>query len=260
MKRCLLIAVALLLLAEPAVAEIAAPIHKTYPGFTRLVFPAESPFSYSLKVEAEGGKVYLELTSSSPTLYDGFAPVAIEDGAVSRLDMAESGGKKAIMILLGPRYHSYRSFLVRRPDRLIVEVVDSAKSRESAWLPVVILDAGHGGRDPGAAGISGGTEKDLCLDMASRVRKLLEKGGTRVVMTRNADYALPHMERASIAHQNKGGLLLSIHASPRSGGGEVVRTYIQDWFSSERKLEESAAPEQVKLHLWGVQQSRHIYR
>lgn len=260
MKRCLLIAVAVLLLAVPAAAEMTASVYKTYPGFTRLVFPAETLFSYGLKVEASGSGRYLELTSSSPVLFEGFAPVTIEDGVVSRLDMSESGGKKSIMIVLGSGYQSYRSFLVRQPDRLVVEVVGRAATKEYAWLPVVVLDAGHGGRDPGAVGLSGGTEKDLCLDMASRVRKLLEKEGARVVMTRNADYALPHMERASIAHQNKGGLFLSIHATPRSTGPEAARIYVQDWQFADRMLEGSAAPDKVKPHLWGVQQSRHIFR
>lgn len=265
MKRFRLILVVALLLFGPMAARgvatdtVAADGYKTHPEFTRLVFPAEVPLNYSLKTESAGDEKYLTLTSDSPELFQGFTPVTIEDGVVRRLDMSESGGGKTIQIALGSRYRAHRSFMVRHPGRLVVEVVGAAEQKGRTGMPVIVIDAGHGGPDSGALIPSGGKEKDLCLDLANKVRKLLEKEGSKVVMTRNADYAVSDAERASIAHRNRGGVFLSIHAAPGPSGGDAVRTYVHDWAVTEAWLEGSTAKAEVKPYLWGVQQLPHIY-
>jgi N-acetylmuramoyl-L-alanine amidase len=79
--------------------------------------------------------------------------------------------------------------------------------------PIVLLDPGHGGRDPGAPGISGTVrEKDLTLSFARELRDLLAKHGrVRVALTRDSDRTLTLEQRAAIARQLGAGLLVSIH-------------------------------------------------
>lgn len=80
-------------------------------------------------------------------------------------------------------------------------------------LPTVVLDAGHGGIDPGATGIDGLHEKHVTLDMAIRVAALLEEGGRyRVVLTRDRDVYLRLRDRVAIARQEAADLFLSLHA------------------------------------------------
>jgi N-acetylmuramoyl-L-alanine amidase len=76
-----------------------------------------------------------------------------------------------------------------------------------------VLDAGHGGIDPGATGISGQHEKHVTLDMAMRVAALLEeRGDIRVVLTRETDTYLRLRDRVAVARREAADLFLSLHA------------------------------------------------
>lgn len=79
--------------------------------------------------------------------------------------------------------------------------------------PIVLLDPGHGGRDPGAPGVSGQVrEKDLALIFSRELRDLLAKRGrVRVAMTREDDRSLTLEQRATIARKLGAGLMVSIH-------------------------------------------------
>ena len=79
--------------------------------------------------------------------------------------------------------------------------------------PIVLIDPGHGGRDPGATGVSGSTlEKDLTLAMAGELADLLEqRGRVRVALTRETDRYLTLEQRAGVARRLQAGLFLSLH-------------------------------------------------
>lgn len=78
--------------------------------------------------------------------------------------------------------------------------------------PLVVIDAGHGGRDPGATG-SGVREKDIVLGLAQALRdRLIAQGGIRVAMTRDDDRLLALDERPEIARRLNADLFISIHA------------------------------------------------
>jgi N-acetylmuramoyl-L-alanine amidase len=79
--------------------------------------------------------------------------------------------------------------------------------------PVIVLDAGHGGKDPGATGINGTMEKDITLRMARELKRLLEASGRyKVVLTRNDDTLLPLRRRFDIARLAGADLFISLHA------------------------------------------------
>ena len=79
--------------------------------------------------------------------------------------------------------------------------------------PLIVLDPGHGGKDPGAISQSGRYEKNLTLTMAKETKKILESSGKyRVLLTRDKDVALALRERIAFAHKNKADLFISIHA------------------------------------------------
>ncbi len=88
--------------------------------------------------------------------------------------------------------------------------------------PLVVIDAGHGGKDPGASG-GGYREKEIVLALALALRdELVEQGGIRVALTREDDRFLTLGERPEIARRLGADLLVSIHADS-SGGEEGVR-------------------------------------
>ena len=129
------------------------------------------------------GLVALRLGGSAPSAADGPALVG----------EARSGG---LTIALPDAVADVRIREARTPGR-----------------PIVLIDAGHGGRDPGAAGVSGTvTEKQLTLAMANELADLLEKRGrVRVAMSRTDDSYLTLDQRAAIARRIGARLYLSLH-------------------------------------------------
>lgn len=77
---------------------------------------------------------------------------------------------------------------------------------------IIVLDAGHGGQDPGAISKNGHFEKDLTLKMAKETKALLEKAGYKVVLTRDRDIFITLRGRVKKAHEAKADLFISIHA------------------------------------------------
>ncbi|MBR5130863.1 MAG: N-acetylmuramoyl-L-alanine amidase [Alphaproteobacteria bacterium] len=103
---------------------------------------------------------------------------------------------------------------------------------------IVVLDPGHGGKDPGAISRSGQYEKHITLAMAKETRRYLEEAGYKVVLTRSTDKAIPLRRRYQIAHEADGDLFISIHADSaknRSARGLSVYTI------SERASDKEAA-------------------
>ncbi len=78
---------------------------------------------------------------------------------------------------------------------------------------VVVLDAGHGGGDPGALGYGGYKEKELTLDIARRVRTVLTERGIKVRLTHDADATVSLAQRADVANNAGAAVLVSIHAN-----------------------------------------------
>lgn len=107
----------------------------------------------------------------------------------------------------------------------------------------VVIDAGHGGHDPGAQS-NGVSESELTLDIALRVRRLLEKQpGVEVVLTRDSDVFIPLEERTAIANREGADLFLSIHANAsRNPKARGVETYFLN-FASNPAAEAVAARE-----------------
>jgi len=116
-------------------------------------------------------------------------------------------------------------------------------------LSRVVIDAGHGGHDTGTIGQGGYTEKELVLDVAQRLKHLIETElGAEVVMTRSDDSFVPLETRTSIANQDQADLFISIHAnSSRVRSVRGVETYFLNFTSSREALEtasrENAASE-----------------
>ncbi|HVH89665.1 MAG TPA: N-acetylmuramoyl-L-alanine amidase [Terriglobales bacterium] len=106
----------------------------------------------------------------------------------------------------------------------------------------IVVDAGHGGHDTGTIGPNGLLEKDLVLDVALRLGKLLEqKLGAEVVYTRHDDTFIPLETRTAIANQNQADLFISIHAnSSRDTSARGVETYYLNFTRSPEALEVAA--------------------
>jgi N-acetylmuramoyl-L-alanine amidase len=108
----------------------------------------------------------------------------------------------------------------------------------------IVIDAGHGGHDPGTIGRGGLQEKDLVLDVALRLEKMVRSElGAEVVMTRDSDVFIPLEERTAIANAKGADLFLSVHAnSSRNSSASGIETYFLN-FAANPHAEEVAARE-----------------
>jgi len=104
----------------------------------------------------------------------------------------------------------------------------------------IVIDPGHGGHDTGTIGPDGLMEKNVCLDVALRLGKLIQKKlpGAQVIYTRKTDVFIPLEERTAIANQARADLFISIHAnSSHDEAARGVETYYLSFTTSPEALE-----------------------
>jgi N-acetylmuramoyl-L-alanine amidase len=108
----------------------------------------------------------------------------------------------------------------------------------------IVIDAGHGGHDPGTIGRRGLQEKELVLDVALRLDRLVRQElGAEVVLTRSTDVFIPLEERTGVANSRGADLFLSIHANAsRNARARGIETYFLN-FARTSHAEEVAARE-----------------
>lgn len=156
-------------------------------------------------------------------------------GPVSRVRRAvqPDGAARIVLDLAGPAQLGRQEIGGRREPGFSFDLVGASPSipLTAAAAPpplrrvddgrrhVIVVDAGHGGHDPGALGVTGLREKDVVLDTALNLRDALEsRGRYRVALTRDADVFLPLPERVRIARDQGADLFLSLHADANANG------------------------------------------
>ncbi|MDX2230252.1 MAG: N-acetylmuramoyl-L-alanine amidase [Leptolyngbyaceae cyanobacterium bins.349] len=105
-----------------------------------------------------------------------------------------------------------------------------------AGRPVVIIDPGHGGPDPGAVGIGGLRETDVVLDISRQVTALLAQQGIAAVLTRDAEYDLGLEPRVQMANRANATVFVSIHANAISMSRPDVNGLETYYFTSGKEL------------------------
>ena len=138
--------------------------------------------------------------------------------------------------------------------KLAVERLNELSSFDNSRVPnriiakkIIVIDPGHGGKDRGAKGIKGLLEKDVVLDIALKLKKLIKKKlDYKVILTRNNDVFIPLQERTEIANGNKADIFISIHANAsKRKDASGIETYYLDFAKSDRALETAARENKV---------------
>jgi N-acetylmuramoyl-L-alanine amidase len=167
----------------------AAAIKKIRPsGFVKKIMVFQSPTSVQLTVRVKG-----QMNSNEPI---------------------PAVGSNDIFVALHPSTEEQAAKYKEREYQHNLE-----RERKRWKLDVVVIDAGHGGKDPGTIGVKKTKEKDVTLAVALKLGKLIEKQlpGVRVVYTRTSDRFVELYRRGQIANESGGKLFISIHcnAMPR---------------------------------------------
>lgn len=103
---------------------------------------------------------------------------------------------------------------IKNTKEIPVVNVDLTKEKNRWKLDTIIIDPGHGGKDPGAIGYRGTKEKDITLDVAKRLVKKIERNmNINTILTRDEDIFIRLQDRTKLANSNNGKLFISIHAN-----------------------------------------------
>lgn len=140
-----------------------------------------------------------------PKEYAGQAVKAIRfgqfDAATSRIVLETRGPAKVIETKAG------------QPFTIEIQGTGQGKAVAMDTKPLIAIDAGHGGQDPGAIGLHGTHEKDVTLNYARALKEaLLRTGRYRVILTRDSDTFVMLPERVAIARKMKADIFISFHA------------------------------------------------
>ena len=231
-------------------------------GKTRLVIETSTRPSYTLSYPQNQLVISLANTAAnssvSPALASGTIVSSISQTQVGdRLQITanlskpiDQISKSQIMILEPNGDNDYRLVLdfaagggAAKSATQSSGAITTAASNSSAHKYVIVIDAGHGGKDPGCIGKNGTKEKDVVLSVAKKLKTKLDASGFKTYLTRSNDTYLKLAQRAEIAEQKKADLFLSLHANAnpsRSMKGFSIYTLSEKASDEEaKKLAES---------------------
>lgn len=195
------------------------------PDATRVVLDLSSTVEYRVFSLANPHRIVVDLKNANAR-----RPLGLPEpkGAVTSVRSgARTGGELRVVLDLSQAVNP-KSFLLPPSEqyghRLVIDLESGAAAaapttRRTAATPergrdvIVVIDAGHGGVDPGASGRSGVREKDVVLAIAKMLKSELERQpGVRPVLTRDGDYLVDLRRRRELARESQADLFISIHA------------------------------------------------
>jgi N-acetylmuramoyl-L-alanine amidase len=250
--------------------------HWSASDYTRVVIDTVGPVSFKKgyltanKTKHLPERIYLDLKPAriEKRFKDN---IPIQDGLLKRVRIAQFNRSTVRVVFDLGKTHKTKIFYLEDPFRIVVDVFGENYFQRASCLPQsskiyrktkgelkdngislaqqlglcvkrVVIDAGHGGKDPGAIGPTGLMEKDVVLKIAKKVASRLKKDlACQVILTRKKDRFLPLTQRTAIANARKADLFISIHAnaapSRRASG---VETYFLNFALDEEAMRVAA--------------------
>ena len=184
----------------------------------------------------------------------------VEDGALRQVRMGQYSDEVVRVVLDMNELRAHNAFMISDPSQLVIDILANGtepklavkeavpKAEPVANKPMarakkpdvpapggglrkIVLDPGHGGRDPGAIGVGGVAEKDIVLSVAKKLaRKLKSEMGVQVVLTRNDDRFVALEDRTALANSEDADLFISLHvnASPNADTRGIETYYLDN--------------------------------
>ncbi len=163
--------------------------------------------------------ILLNDVTANPDISKEFIP----KGMIKALNIQKIGSTTQIEFALNEGYDSHETFNDYSSKDLLISIhknifgeYEKLSDEKNKWIfDCVVIDAGHGGKDAGAIGITGVKEKDINLSIALELGKLINNNlpDVKVVYTRNDDRFVELYKRGKIANENNGKLFISIHCN-----------------------------------------------
>jgi len=235
----------LCLLATPLLAQATVTVKGVRwwaaPGYTRVVVDVGGEVSFQVGFVRRDPK-----TGSPPRLYVDLKPAKLSPRAPRRLLLRNGLCRRVRLGQFNPRtvrvvlevedLKDHQVFSLQSPYRVVIDLYRGGNRPGEVFT--LVLDPGHGGRDPGAIGPTGLREKDVVLKVAKMVRdKVRSRLGWRVVLTRERDRYIPLEQRTAMANAKGGDLFVSIHCNAsRNRRKRGVETYFLSFTTDKQAL------------------------
>ena len=244
-----------------------------HPEYTRVVLDLKNPVSYTTRQTQNPAQIIIYLPN---TILGTTSRKRLEErGFPSTLKVTDSQPGQVSVTLDMQLLSKYEIMTLIKPHRLVFDLYPAHTQPEPVSLPspklnasplpalpsppspksqgaeemLIILDPGHGGKDPGALGRQGTREKDIVLKIAIEIKAMIEERlGARVLLTREKDVFVKLEERAEFANSHKADLFVSIHVnSHRNRSVKGLELYHFGEASDPRALEVAARENGMSL-------------
>lgn len=214
-------------------------------GYIRLVFDLDGVVDHSIFNLHDPERIVLDLKKTS--MSHGLVDQVQANSLIRGIRSGVRNGKDLRVVFDLQQAVTPRSFLLppsgKKSHRLVLDLhhakqpAVTQKKHKSLRKVVVAIDAGHGGRDPGATGRHGTREKDVTLQMARRLQNVIDRQpGMKAVLTRSSDRFMRLRERIAKARKHNADMMISLHADsfpdPRARGSSIYALSV-DGASSE---------------------------
>ena len=214
-------------------AELHPVRHWSSDNYTRVVIETSEPVLFKKYMLDSSGdlprRLFIDLQNcriNSSLPYS----VPIDDGLLKQVRSAQFSPDTVRVVLdTQSNITEHKIFSLEDPFRIVIDVKGSMAKKPKKPPPQagtpslvaqlglgirrIVLDPGHGGKDPGTIGANGMMEKDITLNVAKKLAVKLREAGFDVILTRDRDVFIPLEERTAIANSREGDLFISIHAN-----------------------------------------------
>jgi len=228
----------------------------TAPDHTRIVIDTEEDTLFSI---SEDNNYIILSVDDAEVLSETFSHIFFEDKRIKKTRIKRD--RETIKLI----FHTNKDYIVKhftlppnakyRYHRLVIDVIDLESDVVETVDPiekvfpvkkkVILVDAGHGGEDPGAIGKNKSQEKDVNLAIAKKLVAIINQNSDlTAVLTRSGDYYIPLTKRITIAQREKATMFISIHADAvesTSAKGASIYTLSEKGNNSQlaKQLEQS---------------------
>ena len=217
----------------------------SYPEYTRVVISLTDQAEFTQKRLSNPDRLYFDLRQSRINR-EIKKNISVSNEMLKTVRAGQFDSSTVRVVLDLEKITDYKIVTLEDPARIIIDIYGQVTFSEKKRI---VIDAGHGGHDPGAVGPNKLYEKDVVLDIALKLRELLQKDPNyEIFLTRDKDVFIPLEQRTAIANSKNADLFVSIHAnaSPRRAA-KGIETYMLNWTNDEEAMKVAARENAISL-------------
>ncbi|MBI4698343.1 MAG: N-acetylmuramoyl-L-alanine amidase [Nitrospirae bacterium] len=226
--------------------------------YIRVEISLNGPVIFTQNRISNPDRIYFDLDNS--LLSSKVEPsLSVNNGALVTIRAAQFNKETVRVVLVVRGMQSYKAVFEEAQNKVVIDVYGKqelkpvldtkAAVQEITAVKRIVIDPGHGGHDPGAIGPNGLQEKDVVLEIAKKLGKILKENyNMEVVFTRDRDVFIPLGRRTSIANNKKADLFVSIHANAsRRRGARGIETYFLNSTDDDEAIRVAARENAISL-------------